>query len=270
MLLFKLCITPLLMGVTTLVARRWGPVVGGIFAALPLTAGPISVFLLLEQGQDFAMDAACASMLGYAALAFFILAFVRMAEKGYGWQLVCLGSTITYFAFAWVFSFLPRTGLVCLVVSSLCLWVVLRAIPRTGKHWETPRAAWWDLPTRMVAAGVVVLGITAVARIIGPQWSGFLSTYPVFITLMGVFTLVQAGQEPLRMLMRGFVGGMFGAVIFFFVLRLTLPEMHGVAAYALASLVNLLVCGLDLLLSRHSLRALRRFLRTRHQKPERA
>lgn len=264
MLLFKLCITPLLMGVATLVARRWGPVVGGIFTALPLTAGPVSAFLLLEQGRDFAVDAACASMLGYAALAFFILAFVRMAEKGCRWQTVCLGSSATYFAFAWGFSFLPRSGLVCLTLSCLCLWLVLRALPCTGKHWETPRAAWWDLPMRMVAAGGVVLGITAVARIIGPQWSGFLSTYPVFITLMGVFTLVQAGQEPLRMLMRGFVGGMFGSVIFFFVLRLALFEMPGAAAYAVASLVNLLVCGADLWLSKHSLRALRRLWRVKH------
>lgn len=263
MLLFKLCITPLLMGMATLVTRRWGPVVGGIFTALPLTAGPVSAFLLLEQGQNFAADAARASMLGYAALAFFILAFERMGARGLCWQVVCLGSSVTYFGFAWLFSFLPRSGLLAFVVSMLCLALVLRAIPCTGKHWETPRAAWWDLPLRMVAAGGLVLGITAVAKIIGPQWSGFLSTYPVFITLMGVFTLVQAGMEPVRMLMRGFVGGMFGAVIFFFVLRLALPHMHAVAAYALAALVNFMVCGADLWLSRHSLQALRRCLRLR-------
>lgn len=266
MLLFKLCVTPLLMGIATLVARRWGPVVGGIFTALPLTAGPVSAFLLAEQGLAFAVDAACASMLGYAALSVFILVFVEMARRDLGWLLTCLGSALTYFAVAWVFSLLPRSGELCFVVALVCLAVVLRCIPRTRAQWHPVRMAWWDLPARMLTAGGLVLGITGIASVIGPQWSGFLATFPVFITLMGVFTLVQAGQEPLRMLMRGFVGGLFGSLAFFYVLLLALPVMHAALAYALASGVNLAVSGADLWLSSHSLRALQRLLQARRRR----
>ena len=261
MLLFKLCLTPLLMGAATLVTRRWGPVVGGIFTALPLTAGPVSAFLFVEQGRAFAMDAACASMLGYAALAFFILAFVELARRGLGWLWACLGSAATYFTLAWLLSFLPRWGTLCLAVALASLALVLRGIPPASARWQPVRTAWWDLPMRMAAAGGLVMGITGIAGIIGPQWSGFLATYPVFITLLGVFTLVQTGQESLRMLMRGFVGGMFGSVLFFYTLLLALPAMHAALAYALAALVNLAVCGADLWLSSHSLRALLRVLR---------
>lgn len=263
MLLFKLLITPVLMGVSTLVARQWGPVVGGIFTALPMTAAPVSVFLYLEQGSDFAQSAACASMLGYAALGFFILAFVRIAQWGKGWGLACCVSSCTYFAFAWLFSFLPRHGLLCLVLSVVCLLWVLQCIPRSSGHWEAPRAAWWDLPGRMIVAGGLVLGITGLAELIGPRWSGFLSTFPVFITLMAIFTLAQAGVADLCMLMRGFVGGMFGSLAFFFVLQMALPVMHPAGAYALSAVVNLVICGADLWFSSHSLRALQQLLRAR-------
>lgn len=263
MLLFKLLITPLLMGAATLVARRWGPVIGGIFTALPLTAAPVSLFLYLEQGRDFAVDAACASMLGYAALAFFILVFVHVPRWWRGWALPCIFSSLTYFAFAWAFSFLPKSGLLCLLVALACLLLVLRLIPRGAGSWVTPKAAWWDLPARMIAAGGLVLGITGLASIIGPQWSGFLSTYPVFITLMAVFTLMQAGQANLCMLMRGFVAGMFGSVIFFFILQWGLPLLPPVLAYGLAALVNVLVCGADIWLSSHPLRSLQKHLRGR-------
>ena len=50
----KLVVTPLFIAATTLVARRWGPGVGGWLAGFPLTSAPVSVFLALEQGPDFA------------------------------------------------------------------------------------------------------------------------------------------------------------------------------------------------------------------------
>lgn len=266
MLLFKLLLTPFLMGAATLVARRWGPVVGGIFTALPLTAAPVSLFLYLEQGGKFAVSAACASMLGYAALGFFILVFVYVPRKWGGWLPPFLLSSLTYFAFAWLFSFLPKLGLLCFGVALMCLLLVLRLIPRGASGWTKPKVPWWDLPVRMAAAGGLVLGITGLASIIGPQWSGFLSTYPVFITLMGLFALLQAGQATMCMLMRGFVEGMFGALIFFFILQWALPLFHPALAYGLAALINMLVCGVDLWLSSHSLRALQRHLRRRkHQ-----
>lgn len=281
MLLFKLLITPLLMGAATLVTRRWGPVIGGTFASLPLTAAPVSVFLYLEQGTDFAVNAACASMLGYAALAFFIVVFVQvprwMGERPglqglrawRVWLAPCLLSALTYFLFAWLFSWLPRSGLLCLLVAALCLGLALVWIPRYARGEASAqirkgsRAAWWDLPCRMLAAGGLVLGITGIAAHIGPQWSGFLSTYPVFITLMGIFALMQAGLANLCMLMRGFVNGMFGALAFFFVLQWLLPYGQPLLAYGLAALVNIVVCGADIWLSSHSLRALQRHLRKR-------
>ena len=53
----------------SLAARRWGEAVGGWLVGLPLTSGPVAVFLALEQGPAFATDAAAASNAGVVAQA---------------------------------------------------------------------------------------------------------------------------------------------------------------------------------------------------------
>src|SRR5712692_1697596 len=69
--ILKLVVTPVLIAAATLVARRWGPGVGGWLAGFPLTSAPVSVFLALEQGPDFAaaglgVFAACLAALSAA------------------------------------------------------------------------------------------------------------------------------------------------------------------------------------------------------------
>ena len=58
MLLLKLILTPLLLGGVTLAGRKFGPTVSGWLVGLPLTSGPVSFFLALEQGTKFAAHAA--------------------------------------------------------------------------------------------------------------------------------------------------------------------------------------------------------------------
>ncbi len=53
LLVIKLALTPLLMGIVSMASRRWGSTVGGVLAGLPLTAGPITIYLTIEQGRDF-------------------------------------------------------------------------------------------------------------------------------------------------------------------------------------------------------------------------
>jgi hypothetical protein len=45
LLLIKLFLTPLLMLTISWSTRRWGPEIGGLLAGLPLTSGPISIYL---------------------------------------------------------------------------------------------------------------------------------------------------------------------------------------------------------------------------------
>ena len=84
LLLLKLILTPLLVGGASLAARRWGPAVGGWLVALPLTSGPVALYLALGQGNTFAAGSAKGSIAGLLGDATFALAYGLVARRA-GW-----------------------------------------------------------------------------------------------------------------------------------------------------------------------------------------
>ena len=117
-LLFKLTAGPLLIALVTLVTRRFGPSAGGWLVGLPLTSGPISVFLALEQGTDYAATAAITSLVGAGTVSLFCLVYALCAARFS--RLMTLGAALTgYLASVGVLSHIPftiGTGLAALVV----------------------------------------------------------------------------------------------------------------------------------------------------------
>src|SRR5579864_7112040 len=69
LVLLKLVLTPTLIGAASLAGRRWGAFIGGWLIALPLTSGPVTFFLALDQGPGFAAGVAAGSLLGVMAIA---------------------------------------------------------------------------------------------------------------------------------------------------------------------------------------------------------
>ena len=88
-LALKLVVTPLFIAAATAMARRFGAGVGGWLAGLPLTSGPVSAFLALEQGPTFAAHAAVGTLLGLIAVTAFCVAYARVADR-LGWPLSTL------------------------------------------------------------------------------------------------------------------------------------------------------------------------------------
>jgi hypothetical protein len=81
LLAFKLLLTPLFIGGVTLAGRRWGPTVGGLLVGLPLTSGPVSVFLAIQYGPAFAARAAAGILAGHAATCLFLLTYGLLSGR---------------------------------------------------------------------------------------------------------------------------------------------------------------------------------------------
>jgi predicted alpha/beta hydrolase len=81
LLVFKLVVTPLLLLAASFASRRWGEAIGGFLVGLPLTSGPISVFLAVEHGPAFAAHATSGSLAATAAQAGFCVAYFRLAVR---------------------------------------------------------------------------------------------------------------------------------------------------------------------------------------------
>lgn len=245
LLLLKMTLTPLLIAVATLTARRWGPAVGGWLAGLPLTSGPVSVFLAVEQAPAFAASAARGTLLGLIAVAFFCVAYARSAKSSAWVGPTTLGlgfySLVTWAVSLSSFSLLVSTLLVLPVLGFALM--VLGVPAFVAPSVPAPR---WDLPVRMATATAMVLLITGAASFLGPKWSGLLSPFPVFACVMAIFSHKNGGSGAAHRLLRGVILGSFAFASFFVVVGLLVERLSLVFAYTLATGVALAVNGFSL------------------------
>jgi len=244
-LILKLVLTPLLIASATLAVRRWGFLQGGLFTGLPLTSGPISLFLALERGPRFAGQGSIGMLLGTVALVTFCVAYVRTA-RGLGWLPSMTIGFIVYCLAAWGLSFLSLSLEVLTVLALLFLWAAAKLAGRPVTRPSQVASPSWDIPLRMVTATAMVLFITGWAGYLGPKWSGILATFPVFTCLMGVFAQKQNGAAAAHGLMRGIIVGCLGAVTFYFVVGCAIERAGVAAAFLLAAFAAITVNGLCL------------------------
>src|SRR5688572_3770946 len=104
---WKLVLTPALLGLATLAGRRFGERAAGWLAGLPLTSGPVSVFLALEQGPTFAAEAAAGTILGLVSVASFCAAYALAAARGGGWPACAAGGVLAFLAATAALSAVP-------------------------------------------------------------------------------------------------------------------------------------------------------------------
>src|SRR5215218_475792 len=129
-ILFKLIVSPLLIGAVSVAGRHWGPAVSGWLVGLPLTSGPVVLFLALDQGPAFAAVTAQAIMLGIISVGLFCLTYSRLAPHWawlptvlMGWAVVLVSTALLAgVALALVPAFLAVIGV---------LLAVLRLLPIT-------------------------------------------------------------------------------------------------------------------------------------------
>ena len=243
LLLYKLLTTPTLILLATLVSRRFGEATGGWLVGLPLTSGPIAVFLAVEHGPRFSQLAAAGSLEGTVGQAVFAATYARLAEKfgmadlpprryrripGVGADGILLDLSMPILA--------AGAAIACLVAG-------LRSIgtpPVAAAAAEPPT---WDLPARMIVATALVLLVTTIAHAIGPDLSGLAATISLSAVVLAVFAHRHQGSAAAQSVLRGLLLGLFGFVGFFATLSLLVVRSGLAAAFGAALIANLAIHG---------------------------
>jgi hypothetical protein len=236
-LLLKLALAPTLILIASLAGRRWGVLVAGWIAGFPLTSGPVSIFLAVEQDLGFAATAAFGTLVGVVAMVAFCLAYALLALR-IGAALSLSGALVVLFAAAGALMLLdpglPTTLLLLAGIIGGSLALIPRAQPAVRR--STP--PWWDIPARMAVAAGLVVGLTEFADRLGPELSGLISPVPVFASVLAVFTHRHDGGAAAAELLRGVALGALSFSAFFVVVALALPRAGLVPTYALATAVS--------------------------------
>lgn len=250
-LLFKISVPPVLVAMMTLAARRWGPTIGGLIMGLPWMTGPVLFFLGIEKGTDFLVSAARGTELAVWGMGAYILAF-GLASARFNWPGALLAAIAGYIAVGLVTqgTDLPLWLATAVALAVLVFVRYLLPQPRSIAMPGSPPA--WDIPARMAATFVLVSVIMVSADLLGPQRSGLIASYPVILTVIGVFTLRQWGRDALLRVLSGISLSLITFVGFFAIVGYAAPKLGLVPSFVLAAVVAIAISGLLILFNRRS------------------
>lgn len=250
LLALKLFITPALIVGLTLIARRFGPGIAGWLGGLPISAGPIALFLAFEQGPAFTAQAAVTTIASLAGTAAYCLAYAHAARRG-RWPFA-LGCTVLTWglcvvALYWLAQFAWFGLMVAVVVAVTAIVLSLLCYPPFDNptEGELPRGQ-WDLVLRVFATWSILFAVTLLATTLGPIWTGLFTTFPVVSTVLAIFAHRQVTANPhapraVAALLRGIVSGSGSTIAFFVVLGVLLPQGNLAVSFGCAVLAALAV-----------------------------
>jgi hypothetical protein len=240
LLLLKMLLVPALVAFVSLAGRRWGPRVAGVLVGLPLVAGPIMLFLSLEQGPAFAARAVVSTLAALAGVAAFTVTYGRVARHApwpvsllTGWAAFCLVAALVHVV--------PWHPLASLVVALGSFTLARALLPRARGRAAAPRWPAWDLWLRMTAAVSLVLVTTGLAARLGPDLSGVLAPFPVALSVVFPFAHAREGAGVVLRMMTSFLPSMWSFAAFCFILAVTLEPLGVAASFALALAVQLAI-----------------------------
>jgi hypothetical protein len=80
-LIVKMAVTAGFLLVATVTAERAGPLIGGLVATLPISAGPVYIFLALDHDAHFIAQGALGSLVTNALNVLFAVTYALLAQK---------------------------------------------------------------------------------------------------------------------------------------------------------------------------------------------
>jgi hypothetical protein len=207
-------------------------------------AGPISVFLALEQGISFAASAAVSALAGVMGLVGFCWVYLRLAFR-FSWIICSLTGLCTYIGLSLLLRYilpLPVWG-IFIVVLLIIAWAV-QSFPKPTLTALPSKPPMYDIPLRMAVATMFVLFVTILAHLLGTAWSGLLTPFPILTSILAAFTHHQQGAAATARIIRGLGFGLFGFTSFLFVVclmiaRFSIPLTYG-TAFLVAISTNIL------------------------------
>lgn len=247
-LVTRMVTTAFVVVAVALVVRRFGPVIGGALAGLPIVLGPGFFFLLGKSTPSFIADTASFSLLALCATQTFLLTYMVTARAGSS------ARSLAFAAAGWtvsvaVLKFLPASpfpGLLAFLFTTLAVYCVgLRFLSDASTEKGSERTGL--LVLRACLAGALVAFVTIGSKQFGAEISGLLLAYPIGFTMISVTIHQQFGNAHVVAVLHSGILGTISLAGFCFTLALTvrlLPEGYAfLSALAVSGTITLVVAS---------------------------
>ena len=245
--IIKILTIPILLWLVYEIARRFGPLVGGVVNGLPLISGPITFYVALEQGVDFAQKTALGAYPGQVTFVVFGLCYCYLGKRWH-WATTVLTTLLVYAIVALLMGNVTLPVGVWPVVGAIAILIGLKLIPAPlpdGRQMPTGQKSRPYL--QMVCGATLMFIITSLATVVGPTFSGVLMFFPVIGGILGMFMLKAGFVNATITLVKGTFIGMFTGWIFMLTLVVMLPRASLAMSFGLATLMALTLSALFVL-----------------------
>lgn len=238
--LFKIILTPVLVALVSIAARRWGPTVAALLIGFPWMTGPVLLFLGLEYGDTYIVRTATGVLIGAVSIGFALLVFANVVKRAsWPWALLSVFAAYGFAGYMLNNLQIPLWFAALLAVASLVGASFL--MPRPDVSIVPPQLPWWDIPMRMIATALLVTIIIVSADFLPPELVGVVSSYPVIVTVVGAFTHARWGWQPAVKLIRGVSLSLLSFVAFFLTLGATIEHIGLIRAFMASALAGFFV-----------------------------
>jgi hypothetical protein len=229
----KMAVAAAFVVIAAMVAERSGSFVGGLIAALPISAGPTYVFLSLDHDVAFIADSALTSLGVNVGTTIFALVYILLAQKC-GVLVSLIGSLVPWVG---MIALLRSTEWTLPAVLALNIAAYLIGLP-IARRFQSARLRpavrrRYDLPLRAgLVAGLVATVVTA-SRHVGPAVTGMLAVFPVVLSSLILIFQPRIGGRATAALIANTVPGLIGFAAALTVLHLSAVALGAPTALAL-------------------------------------
>ncbi len=230
--ILKICLSAGMVITITLVAEKLSTRFAGVLLGFPLGAGLTFFFTGIEQGPVFAAQSAPWAIQGLSATLIFCLFYNQSSKLEQRGMISLVIPTLSglsgFFAIAYFLQYLIWDMLWLRITIVICIFIVVavffRITPSPAIRHKVPTTT-LILVSRAMFAAIVILIITALAKTVGPSWSGIFAAFPTTV-LPTVWVLhYHYGPETISALFREIPLGMLAIVIFSCSVYLTFPQV---------------------------------------------
>ena len=176
----------------SLIAERSGPLLAAMIATLPISIGPVLVFLALDHDATFISQAVFASMGANLATAATVLVHVLMAQR-HG-TVASLGTALALWAVVATVMRFVQLPAVAIILATILAYGGLHRLFRPYldiRPAAPPTRLWYAIPLRAACVALLAGTVTVASSHVGSAWSGTLAALPV------VFSSLIAMLQPL-------------------------------------------------------------------------
>ncbi len=234
----KMAVTAGFVVTATLVAERAGPVIGGLIATLPISAGPAYVFLALDHDAAFLARSALTGFIATGPIAIYGIAYAVLARR-FNLAISLFGAFALWIASVilceWLATTLTRAVLLNVLCFALCFYVA-----RSLRHGSIPRAAtyWYDLVLRAALVTVLVASVVTLSFTLGSTVTGVLAVFPIVFTSVILILHSRIGGPAASIVLANTTVGLIGFGAALLVLHLTVERIGAALALPLALAVS--------------------------------